>query len=147
MQNVVAAFAVAPLGGALLVGIVVFLMALVIDAGGVMGSVVGTAFLLTAAVGYAAAIVLGIPGFLLFRHLRWVRRAHWVLLCAAVGAITGAVMPAAMTLIGGDGERVWIAVGVFLVTGGVVGAAAGLLFARTIKIMPPAADEIAATFD
>jgi hypothetical protein len=147
MQNVVAAFAVAPLGGALLVALFVSLMTVTIGAGRLLGSVVGTAFLFTAGVGYAAAIVLGIPGFLLFRHLRWTCRAHWVLLCAAVGAVTGAVMPAAMTLIGSDGERVWMAIGVLFVTGGIVGAASGLLFARTIKVMPPAADEIAATFD
>ncbi|MGH6961027.1 MAG: hypothetical protein ACREE7_11125, partial [Dongiaceae bacterium] len=61
--------------------------------------------------------------------------------------VTGAVTPAAMTLIGGDGEQVWVAVGFFLVSGAIFGAASGLLFSPTIKVMPPGPDEIAATFD
>ncbi|HUL10428.1 MAG TPA: hypothetical protein VLV76_29135 [Candidatus Acidoferrum sp.] len=146
MENVVAAFAVAPLAGALLVAGVGFLMALAVGPSALTG-VVGTAFALTAGIGYVAAVLLGIPGFLLFRRLRWVGSAHWVLLCASVGAVTGAVMPAAVTLAGDRGGRLWAAVGVFLVIGAVVGAASGLLFARTIKIKPPASDEIAATFD
>jgi len=146
MENIVAAFAVAPLAGALLVAGAGFLMALAVGPSAMTG-VVGTAFALTAGIGYVAAVLLGIPGFLLFRHLRWVGRAHWVLLCAAVGAVTGAVTPVAVTLVGGDGERFWVTTGVFLVVGAVVGAASGLLFARTIKIKPPAPDEIAATFD
>jgi len=146
MQNVVAAFAVAPLGGALLVAGVALLIALAVGPSA-MSSVIGTAFALTAGMGYVAAVVLGIPGFLLFRSLRWIGRSHWVLLCAAIGAVTGAAMPAAATLVGDQGQRLWAAIGVFLVIGAVVGAASGLLFARMIKIKPPAPDEIAATFD
>ena len=148
MLNVVAAFAVAPLGGALLAAIVGFVLVLLADTGEMMGRVVGSAFLLTAAFGYAAAIVLGIPGFLLFRRMRWIRRAHWVLLCAAVGGIVGAAVPAAGVLLtGGEYERLWEAAGIFLIAGAVFGVASGLLFARTIKIKPPDADEIAATFE
>jgi len=147
MENVFAAFAVAPLGGALLVAVVAFLFALVVGSGDITGNAVGLAFIATALVGYAAAIILGIPGFLLFRHLRWIRGAHWVLLCAAVGTVTGAIVPVAAMQAGGMAEDFWGAVGVFLAAGAVIGAASGLLFARTIAIGPPGPDEVAATLD
>jgi hypothetical protein len=147
MQNVFAAFAVAPLGGALLVAVVGFLFALVVGSGDITGNVVGLAFIATALVGYAAAVVLGIPGFFLFRRLRWVRGAHWVVLCAVVGTVTGAIVPVVAMKTGGMAEEFWGALGVFLAAGAVIGAASGLLFARTIAIGPPRTDEIAATFD
>jgi hypothetical protein len=147
MKQVFAAFAVAPLAGALLVTIIVFLFAALVGSASVMGSIVGIAFIVTAGHGYAAAIVLGIPGFLLFRCFGWIRQAHLVLLCASIGSATGAIWPAAFGVIGGEASRAWMALGVFLVAGALVGAVSGLLFARTIKVEPPSANEIAATFD
>ena len=147
MENVFAAFAVAPLGGALLVAVVGFLFALVAGTGDITGNVIGMTFIATAVVGYAAAIILGIPGFFLFRRLRWIRGAHWVLLCAAVGTVTGAIVPVAVMKADGMADEFWGTLGGFLAAGAVVGAASGLLFARTIAISPPSPDEVAVTFD
>jgi hypothetical protein len=145
--NVFAAFAVAPLGGALLVGVIGILLGLVTDWGSMTGRVVGMAFIVTAGAGYAAAFVLGIPGFLLFRHLRWIRGAHWVLLCASIGAVTGSTGLVTATVMLGGEKDIWAALGGVAVAGGLIGAVSGLVFARTIDVIPPGADEIAATFD
>jgi hypothetical protein len=70
-----------------------------------------------------------------------------VLLCAAVGAVTGAVAPLILTAFGGQLEEICQAAGVLLIAGAAVGKASGLLFARVIKVRQPAAADIAATFD
>ena len=147
LKHVLAAFAVAPLAGALLVTVVAFFFAASVGVDEIMGTVVEMTFILTAAIGYAAAIVMGIPVFLLFRHLRWIRGPHWILMCTSIGAAAGAAWPAAVMVIGDETENAWAVLGAFLVTGSLVGAASGLLFARMIRIEPPQPDEIAATFD
>jgi hypothetical protein len=147
LENVVAAFAVAPLGGALVVGLIGYLFGAIMGGENIVGTIVAGGFLATAGVGYAVAIILGIPGFLLFWRLRWTRGAHWVLLCAAVGAVTGAVAPLILTAFGGQLEEICQAAGVLLIAGAAVGKASGLLFARVIKVRQPAAADIAATFD
>lgn len=147
MQNVLAAFAVAPLGGAMFAAVVVFSVGAYLGAGVLSGEIVASSFLVTAVVGYVAAVVLGIPGFLLFRRFRWIRASHWVLLCALIGALTGAVVPVAAALIAGATDDLWATLGGMLLAGSLVGAASGLPFARILKVAPPPADEIAATFD
>lgn len=147
MQNVLPAFAVAPLGGALFAAVVVSSVGAYLGAGVLSGEIVASSFLVTAVVGYVAAVVLGIPGFLLFRRFRWIRASHWVLLCASIGAVTGAVGPIADALIAGATDDLWTTLGGMLLAGSLVGAASGLPFARIVKVAPPAADEIAATFD
>lgn len=147
LHRVVAAFAVAPLGGASFVAAVMLALALYLGRDAVPGQVVGLSFIVTAGVGYAVAVVLGIPGFLLFRRLRWIRGSHWVLLCATVGTAAGAALPVGGALFGNGREIIWAALGAMAAAGTLVGAASGLLFARTIRTAPPAAGEIAATFD
>jgi hypothetical protein len=147
MQHVVAAFAVAPLGGALFAAVVAFSVGVYVGPDILSGEIIASSFIVTAGVGYAAAVFLGIPGFLLFRRFRWIRASHWVLLCASIGAATGAAVPAAGALIGGATDDLWATLGGMLLAGALVGAASGLPFARIIKVAPPAADEIASTFD
>ena len=147
LKNAVAAFAVAPLAGAVLVAGLAFLFAVISGAGSLLGSLVGMSFIVTAGVGYGAAIVLGIPGFFVLRRFGWVRRAHWVLLCAAIGSGTGTIGPVLEWLVTGRFDDLWPLLGGFAVAGALIGAASGLLFARIISIEPPGVDQVAATFD
>jgi hypothetical protein len=147
MQHVFAAFVMAPLGGALFAAVVVFSVGVYMGPDILSGKIVASSFIVIAGVGYAAAVILGIPGFLLFRRFRWIRASHWVLLCASIGAVTGAVAPAADALIAGGTDDLWTTLGGMLLAGSLVGAASGLPFARIVKVAPPAVDEIAATFD
>jgi hypothetical protein len=149
LRRVVLAFIAAPLGSAAAVGIVTILTGLG-ESLQLMAQIAVAGFTLTAIVGYAVAIILGIPGYLFLRHRGWVRRAHWVLLCTALGGVGGAIWP----LLAFIGDPFFIAVplytaivGGFVLTGAVLGAVAGLVFSLVIKLDPPTADEVAATFD
>src|SRR5262249_32441731 len=77
LRNVVAAFAVAPLGGGALVAPIALIGALF---GQVTAKEVFMLPILFSILGYVAAVVFGIPGYLIFRRLGWINRAHWVLL-------------------------------------------------------------------
>jgi hypothetical protein len=148
LTRVVPAFAAAPPGGAILP----FLAMLTLDiiGGGPSPHAVayaGAVALVFAGFGYAAAIVLGIPGFLLFRRLGWVGRAQWIVLCAGVGSVAGALASAALfagEMLPGD---ILSTIGVFAVAGLFVGAASGLAFSLVIRFEPPDAKRIAAAFD
>jgi hypothetical protein len=147
MKQVLIAFAAAPLASALLAAAGASFFAIATGGGEATGVVAGVTFFMTAAIGYVAAVLLGIPGYLLFRRFGWIRASHWVFLCSSVGATTGAVGPALRVSAAGNTDAIWIVSGAFLAAGAMLGAAAGLSFARIIKIAPPRVDEIAATFD
>ncbi len=123
------------------------------EGGLTLGIVAGWLFLLIAIHGYAVALVLGIPSYLLFCRLGWIRRAHWVLLCAALGSVAGAAWPALIMMgeFGSDSGTAATAISAFagagLLAGALVGAVSGLVFSLVIKIEPPRIDEIASTFD
>ena len=148
LKNVVAAFAAAPLGGAGVTAAIGWILGAFMygpNVAATEGAI--PLFILFSILGYAVAIVLGIPSYLLFRRLGWIRRAHWVLLCAVLGGAAGAVWPV-MALLGrlevGDPLA---SIGGFAVAGVLVGTVSGFVFAWVIKIEGPRADEIAATFD
>jgi hypothetical protein len=149
MKRVVAAFAAAPLGAAAAVAAIAFVATLEAPLD-VAATIAATAFAFTAIIGYAVAVVLGIPGYLFFRHLGWVRRAHWILLCAGLGGFAGAIWPL-LEFTGGQGigspTLYGAIVGGFILTGALLGAVSGLVFSLVIKLQPPRPDEIAATFD
>lgn len=147
ITNAFGAFAVAPLAGAVLVAVVTSLFAVISGGGASLDSVVGMSFIVTAGVGYGAAIVLGIPGFFVLRRFGWVRRAHWVLLCAAIGFGTGTIGPVLEWLVTGSFDDFWPLLGGFATAGALIGSASGLVFARTVRIEPPGIADIAATFD
>ena len=148
MRNVVAAFAAAPLGGAgatAAIGWLVGLFSFGLNA--VAAEAAALLFIVFSILGYAVAIVLGIPGYLLFRRMAWVRRAHWVLLCAILGAAAGSIWPVVALLTRIDVGDPTASIGGFAIAGALVGTVSGFVFAWIIRIEPPRAEEIAATFD
>jgi hypothetical protein len=146
LKNVVAAFVAAPLGGAGAVAVVALLAMLLNAPADVAGAAAVGMFVLTLILGYVVAAVLGIPGYLLFRRFGWVRRAHWILLCAVLGSVAGAAWPLAAMLSGANAVPL-TSIGGLALIGLLVGTASGFVFAKVIKIEAPRADEIAATFD
>jgi hypothetical protein len=149
MKRVVAAFAAAPLGGAGAAAAITLVLTLdaTLD---VAAAIAATAFAFTAIIGYAVAVLLRIPGYLFFRRLGWVRRAHWILLCAGLGGIAGAIWPLLEFASGqgiGSPTLYGAIVGGFILAGALLGAVSGLVFSLVIKFDPPKPDEIAATFD
>jgi hypothetical protein len=149
LQRVVLAFIAAPVGSAAVVA-VVFVATGLGESLELAATIAAFGFALTAIIGYAVAVILGIPGYLFLRHRGWVRRAHWVLLCTALGGVGGAIWPA-MGLVTappfGSLSLYTAVVGGFVFTGALLGAVAGLVFSLVIKQDPPRPDEIAATFD
>jgi hypothetical protein len=144
LKNVVAAFAAAPLGGAAMLTVIALAFSEThtsIDGTPVAAAVSAYVhvrmalvfFLMGAIVCYPVAIILGIPGYLLFRHRGWIRRRHWILLFAIVG---GGVAVVGLPLFG------FIAV-----FGLLAGIAMGFVFALTIRVEAPSADEVASTFE
>jgi hypothetical protein len=147
MKRVVAAFLAAPLGAAALVALITLVLT---SLDGFYAEAVGFAgsfFALAAILGYGVAVVLGIPGYLIFRRFGWIRRAHWFLLCAALGGVAGAAWPLGAVLAGIAPDNPLPLIGGFVGAGLLLGAAAGLVFAFIIRIAPPRPEDIAATFD
>lgn len=96
-SRVVIAFAPGPAVASVTVAILVLVLGLLLDAhrdglailvGGLLGGML--------VLGYAAAIIVGIPSYLLFRRWGWIGRRHWFSLGAAIG-----VLPAALLMIMG----------------------------------------------
>jgi hypothetical protein len=148
LKNVVAAFAAAPLGGAGAMAAIGWLVsAFSYGPNAVATEAAVLLFIFFSILGYAVALVLGIPGYLLFRRMAWVRRAHWVLLCAILGAAAGSIWPVVALLARIAVGNPAASIGGFTVAGALVGTVSGFVFAWVIKIEAPRADEIAATFD
>ena len=139
MENVFAAFAVAPLGGALLVAVVGFLFALVVGSGDIDRQCRRVGIHRDRHRGLCGGRRPGHSRFFLFRRLRWIRGAHWVLL-----APWSAPSPAHRAGRGDeDGRHGGGILGpsrLFLAAGAVIGPASGFLFARTIAVSPPRPD-------
>lgn len=98
--------------------------------------------------GYAAAIIVGIPSYLLFRRWGWIGRRHWFLLGAAIG-----VLPAALFIIIGlanlngaeshAGNVIFAGIVIALVSA----VATGAMFAWLIRPKVANLDQVGATFD
>ena len=146
LKRVVAAFVAAPLGGAAAIAVIAFSLVAIGGSPEMAPFVAGQLFALAAIIGYAVALILGIPGFLLLRRFGWVRRAHWVLLCASLGAVAGGIWPVFALIAGYPGSPLGL-IGVFILPGMLLGVASGLVFAWVIKVEPPRTQDIAATFD
>jgi hypothetical protein len=137
LKNVITAFAVAPLGGAGVVAAIALVFGVLLAGWGrSAGGVVAMVFVLTAILGYAVGIVAGIPGYLLFRRLGWVCRAHWIALGAALGIVSGAIWPLRVLLLNPDVTHGTAALGALTIAGLLWGAASGLAFAWLIKVEP-----------
>jgi hypothetical protein len=134
-KNVLAAFAVAPLGGAGLMAAIAFLAVFLRDGDGIGAGIVAAVLLvLISLLGYAIAIMVGIPGYLLFRRLGWVRRPHWIALGAVLGATVAAIWPIRVLLINPNVDYGIAALAAITVAGLVWGATSGLAFGWVIKI-------------
>lgn len=134
-KNVLAAFAVGPLGGAGLVAAIAFLGVLLRDRDGIAaGTVAAVLFVLISLLGYAVGIIAGIPGYLLFRRLGWVRWAHWITLGAVLGATVAAIWPLRVLLINPDVDYGIAALAAITFAGLLWGAASGLAFGWVIKV-------------
>jgi hypothetical protein len=105
-------------------------------------------FVVSLLVAYPTAAVVGVPGYLLFHRVGWVRRLHWFLL----GTVIGFAAIGAIVTIGLLASRLprdqWVY--------GIVGTALfgappalvmGGAFAWLIRRAGPDVDKIAATFD
>jgi len=110
--------------------------------------VLGALFVGLLILGYLVSILLGIPGYLLFRRMGWLARRHCFLLGAAIGILSGACF--ALTGLwharGSDSQarNLMLAVGfIAIVQAGVM----GLLFASVIRPRRLNIDEVASTFD
>lgn len=146
LKNVLAAFAVAPLGGAGLVAVITLIFG--VFSGywdGAGGTVAAMLFVLALIAGYAVEIIAGIPGYLIFCHLAWVRRVHWIALGAVLGAAGAATWPLRILILNPDVDYGIATVAALTSAGLLWGAASGLAFAWIIKVEPQRADEIAST--
>lgn len=134
-KNVLAAFAIGPLGGAGLVATIAFLGVLLRETDGIAaGTVAAVLFVLISLLGYAVGTIVGIPGYLLFRRLGWVRRAHWIALGAVLGATVAAIWPLRVLLINPDVDYGVVALAIITIAGLLWGAASGLAFGWVIKV-------------
>jgi hypothetical protein len=137
-RNALAAFAVAPLGGAgVIAAIALVLGVFLVGWGKAAGGVFAMLFVLTSILGYAVAIVAGIPGYLLFRRLGWVRRAHWIALGAVLGTVGASIWPLRVLILNPTVTHGTTALACLAIGGLLWGAASGLTFAWVIKIEPP----------
>jgi hypothetical protein len=145
-KNVLAAFALAPLGGAGLVAATALIFGVFSgywdNAGGTVAAML---FAFALIVGYAVEIVAGIPGYLLFRYFAWARPVHWIGLGAVLGGASAAIWPLRVLLINPDVDYGIAAVAILTFAGLLWGAASGLAFAWIIKVEPHRADEFAST--
>ena len=98
------------------------------------GTVAAVLFVLISLVGYAVGIIAGIPGYLLFRHLGWVHRVHWITLGAVLGATVAAIWPLRVLLINPDVDYGIAALAIITVAGLLWGTASGLAFGWVIKV-------------
>jgi hypothetical protein len=172
LKNAVVAFAIAPLGGAALLTVITLISgrwriptppgASVADFAQLAlmmatrwSSLYRGGFLTASVFCYLVSIILGIPGYLLFRRWRWVRRVHWVLLFAVIGSAPGAVIVPLATSVGllhlnGKIEVTdFIAVSIFgalAVVGLLAGTVSGLIFAWIIKVKPPNGEDVGSIF-
>jgi hypothetical protein len=114
-----------------------------------IGEIVAIIFATSLLFGYLATIVLGLPGYLFFRHLGWLARRHCFLLGAIVGLVDGALLVTIGILGGGeDVERDAAAaiIGGLLLTSPLI-LTMGALFAWLIRRSASDIDTIASTFD
>jgi len=98
--------------------------------------------------GYLAAIVLGVPGNILFRRIGWIGRRHCFLLGTVIGCAAAALL-LTMGVLAGDyaGSKL-----IYAIAGGAVvtvppALVMGVVFTWLIRRAGPDIDKIAATFD
>jgi hypothetical protein len=138
LKNVLAGFAIAPLGGAGVVAAATLVFGILLtDWGNAAGGVAAMVFVLTSILGYAVGIVAGIPGYLLFCHLGWICRVHWIALGAGLGAVGAAIWPLWILILNPDVTHGTAALACLAIGGLLWGAVSGLAFAWVIKIEPP----------
>ena len=136
-KNTIAAFVVAPIGGAAVAAAVALIVGVFLRGWAAAGAIAGMMFVVISIVGYLVEILVGVPGYLLFRHLGWVRRRHWIVLGAVLGTGSGAIWPLAVLLLNPDVQHGVAAIAVLAIAGLVWGVASGLTFASIIKVVPP----------
>src|SRR5262245_16372675 len=148
-SRVVIAFAAGPPAAAAVTTMLFLLLGLAFeDDGEVLPLILGALFVGLLVLGYFVSMILGIPGYLLFRRMGWLARRHCFLLGAAIGILCGACF--ALTGLGradGPDSQAWniILASVFIAI--VLAGVMGLVFALVIRPRRLNIDEVASTFD
>jgi len=148
-SRVVIAFAAGPPAAAAATTILFLLLGLAFeDDGEVLALILGVLFVGLLVLGYLVSMIMGIPGYLLFRRRGWLARRHCFLLGAAIGILCGACF--ALTGLGQAGGHDSQASNIILASvfiAIVLAAVMGLVFALVIRPRRLNVDEVASTFD
>jgi hypothetical protein len=148
-RPVIIAFAVTPLAASTVLAAWVFALGLLFkEPQDEMGALVAIFFAASLFLGYLATIVLGLPGYLLFRRIGWVARRHCFLLGAIVGFAEGALL-LAVGILGNDDllANPVAAIGGFALLTAPLVSVMGVLFAWLIRRSGFDIAKIASTFD
>lgn len=150
-SRVVTAFAAGPVVASAVVTILFLFLVLGLLLGAhrdVLIILVGGLFGVMLVLGYLVSIILGIPGYLLFRRLGWIGRRHWFLLGAAIGALSGALFALVeLANAGSAGSQARNVISACVVIALVSAGVTGPMFGWLIRPKGPNIDEVAATFD
>jgi len=150
-RRVIIAFAVSPLAVSTTSAVWVFALGQFFGGlhnGFGVGANAAMMFVMSLLATYLAAAVLGVPGYLLFRRVGWVRRRHWFLLGTVIGyAAIGQILVAGI-LASAQVRDQWAygALGTAIL-GAPPALVMGLVFTWLIRRAGPDIDRIAATFD
>ena len=150
-RRVIIAFAVSPLAASTTSAVWAFALGEFLGGfhnGFGVGANAAMMFVLSLLAAYLAAAVLGVPGYLLFRRVGWVRRRHWFLLGTVIGyAAIGQILVVGI-LASAQVRDQWAygALGT-VILGAPSALVMGLVFTWLIRRTGPDIDRIAATFD
>jgi len=150
-SGVIAAFAISPLAASAATSLCMFAVGHFVanpnDEYG-PGAVAAILFVISLLAGYLAAVVLGVPGYALFRRIGWVHRRHWFLLGTAIGCVSAALLVTAGYRYGhiAESNAVSAVAGMAVLTAPLP-LVMGLVFTWQMGRAAPDIDRIAATFD
>jgi hypothetical protein len=150
-RRVIIAFAVSPLAASMTSAVWVFALGQFFGGfhnGFGVGVNAAIMFVMLLLAAYLAAAVLGVPGYLLFRRIGWVRRRHWFLLGTVIGYAAIGQILAVGILASAQVRDQWEygALG-SVVLGAPLALVMALVFTWLIRRTGPDIDRIAATFD
>jgi hypothetical protein len=136
LKNALAACVAAPIGGAAVMTAVALFFGVYWRGWEAAGAFAGMLFVFILIVGYLVEIFVGVPGYLLLRHIGWVSQGHWVVLGAVLGTCSGAIWPVSVLLLNPDVQYGIAAVALFAFAGLLWGVTSGLIFAWIIRDIP-----------
>jgi hypothetical protein len=105
-------------------------------------------FVVSLLAAYSAAAVVGVPGYLLFRRVGWVRRLHWFLLGTVIGlAAIGLIITIGLLASRLPRDQWGYAIVGTVLFGAPPALVMGGVFTWLMRRAGPDIDKIAATFD